>query len=94
MNRPNWSRRDLLRRGVTVGVTIAVPGLAAAEECEVTPQQPMGPFYLKPHLRGARYSNDLTSVKGGPPDGETIRVQGAWECWRRSVVGVPRVWSV
>ena len=22
MNRPNWSRRDLLRRGVTVGVTI------------------------------------------------------------------------
>ena len=76
MNRPNWSRRDILRRGVTAGVAIAVPGLAAAEQCELTPRQPSGPFYLKTHVRGAQFSNDLTSVKAGRPDGEVIRVEG------------------
>jgi protocatechuate 3,4-dioxygenase, beta subunit len=74
------SRRDVLRAALLSGAALAVPSRALAQQCQETPRQDEGPFYLNGYdrTRTVPHSNDLTVVPGaaGPPQGDVIHVTG------------------
>jgi protocatechuate 3,4-dioxygenase beta subunit len=74
------SRRGILRGVLISGAAFAIPGLAFAEQCQETPRQDEGPFYLNSYdrTRPVPHSHDLTAVPGasGLPEGEIILVKG------------------
>jgi protocatechuate 3,4-dioxygenase beta subunit len=74
------SRREMLKTALFSGAALATPGLALAQQCQETPRQDEGPFYLNGYdrTRPVTHSNDLTVVPGatGLPQGRIIHVTG------------------
>ncbi len=74
------SRRDLLRSTMAAGVGLAVPTVAFGRQCEKTPAQPEGPFYMNTwdRIRPVLHHNDLTWVNdpSKKAEGEVIFLTG------------------
>jgi len=74
------SRRDLLRSTMAVGVGLTVPTVAFGRQCEKTPAQAEGPFYMNTWDRTTAvvHRNDLTWVSnpGKRAEGEVIYLSG------------------
>ncbi len=81
MNPPQRiSRRDLLRFSMVAGVGLSVPPVAFALQCEKSPAQGEGPFYMNTcdRTKPVPHHNDLTWV-GDPSEkaeGEVIYLTG------------------
>jgi len=74
------SRRELLRSTMAAGVGLAVPTVAFGRQCEKTPAQAEGPFYMNTWDRTTPmpHHNDLTwaSDPGKKAEGEVIYLAG------------------
>ena len=74
------SRRELLRSTMAAGVGLAVPTVAFGRQCEKTPAQAEGPFYMNTWDRTTPmpHHNDLTwaSDPGKKAEGEVIFLAG------------------
>lgn len=74
------TRRSLLRSTVAAGVGLAVPAIAYARQCNPTPAQGEGPFYMNTwdRTRPTPHHNDLTWVTdpGKKAEGEVIYLTG------------------
>jgi protocatechuate 3,4-dioxygenase beta subunit len=74
------SRRDLLRFTMAAGVGFAVPTIAFARQCDKSPGQGEGPFYMNTWDRSkpVPHHNDLTWVNdpSKKAEGEVIYVAG------------------
>ncbi len=74
------SRRGLLRSTMAVGVGLAVPTVAFGRQCEKTPAQAEGPFYMNTwdRIKPAPHHNDLTwaSDPSKKAEGEVIFLTG------------------
>ena len=74
------TRRSLLRSTVAAGVGLAVPAIAYSRQCNPTPAQGEGPFYMNSwdRTRPTPHHNDLTWVTdpGKKAEGEVIYLTG------------------
>ncbi len=74
------SRRSLLRSTIAAGVGLAVPTVAFSKQCDKTPDQPEGPFYMNTwdRTKSVAHHNDLTWVTdpGKMAEGEVIHLSG------------------
>ena len=74
------SRRDLLRLTMAAGVGLAVPTIAFARQCEKSPAQSEGPFYMNTwdRTKPMPHHNDLTWVNDSSKkaEGEVIYLTG------------------
>ena len=74
------SRRELLRSTMAAGVGLAVPTVAFGRQCEKTPAQAEGPFYMNTwdRTKPIPHHNDLTWVSdpGTKAEGEVIYLAG------------------
>ncbi len=74
------SRRGLLRSTMAAGVGFAVPIVAFGRQCEKTPAQAEGPFYMNTwdRIRPALHHNDLTWLNdpSKKAEGEVIFLTG------------------
>lgn len=74
------SRRDLLRLTMAAGVGLAVPTIAFARQCEKSPAQSEGPFYMNTwdRTKPVPHHNDLTWVTDSSKkaEGEVIYLTG------------------
>ena len=74
------SRRGLLRSTMAVGVGLAVPTVAFGRQCEKTPAQAEGPFYMNTwdRTKPTPHRNDLTWVSdpSKKAEGEVIYLAG------------------
>jgi protocatechuate 3,4-dioxygenase beta subunit len=70
----------MLLGALASGAVLAVPGLAFGQQCQETPHQEEGPFYLNSYDRTKPviHNSDLTAVPGatGLPEGQLIHVTG------------------
>ncbi len=81
MNPPQRiSRRDLLRLTMAAGLGLAVPTVAFARQCEKSPAQSEGPFYMNTwdRTKPVPHHNDLTWVNDPSQraEGEVIYLAG------------------
>ena len=74
------SRRDLLRFTMAAGAGLALPTVALARQCEKSPAQAEGPFYMNSwdRTKPVPHHNDLTWVKDPSQraEGEVIHLTG------------------
>ena len=81
MNSPQRiTRRSLLRSTVAAGVGLALPAIAFARQCNSTPAQPEGPFYMNTWDRTmpTPHHSDLTwaADPNKKAEGEVIYLTG------------------
>ena len=75
-----FRRRDLLRSTAAVGIGLAIPTALFGQQCEKTPGQLEGPFYMNTwdRTKPVPHQNDLTWAvsPNQPADGDAILLVG------------------